>query len=65
MDTVDTALRYIFVISLILVVVAYWAGARGVLNEFGTQLNGLILTVTGRDSSGKFAAYPTGTGYTG
>ena len=65
MDEVDKALRYIFIISLVLVLVAYWAGTRGVANAFGTQLNQLILTVTGRNAQGQFAAYPSGPGYTG
>ena len=65
MDTVDRALQWIFIISLVLVLVAYWAGTRGVANAFFTGFNSLLLTVTGRDSSGKFAAYPGGAGYTG
>ncbi len=65
METFQTALRYIFVLSVILILVAYWAGTRGVANAFGTQLNDLILTATGRNAQGQFAAYPTGQGYTG
>ncbi len=60
MNEIDAALRYIFIISLVLVLVAYWAGTRGVADVLGKNINMLILTVTGRDSSGKFAAYPTG-----
>ncbi len=60
MTEVDKALRYIFVLSLILVLVAYWAGSKELLTAFGGQLNSVLLTVTGRDSKGAFAAYPAG-----
>ena len=65
MDTIDRSLQWIFAISLILVLVAYWAGTRGVLNAFFTGFNSLLLTTTGRNAQGQFAAYPSGTGYTG
>jgi len=54
------ALRYIFWLSLILIVVAYYAGTTKVLNSIGQNVGSLILTSTGRDSKGQFAAYPTG-----
>lgn len=60
MSEVDTAIRYIFVLSLILIVVAYFAGSTKVLNSLGSTTNSLIQTATGRNSSGDFAAYPTG-----
>lgn len=60
MSEVDTAIRYIFVLSLILIVVAYFAGSTKVLSSLGSTTNSLILTATGRNSSGDFAAYPTG-----
>jgi hypothetical protein len=58
MTELDKAMTYIFWLSLILVVVAYYAGSVKVLNSLGTQVGSLIMTSTGRDSSGKFAAYP-------
>lgn len=60
MSEVDTAIRYIFVLSLILIVVAYFAGTQKVLTTLGSTTNSLIQTVTGRDSQGNFAAYPSG-----
>jgi len=54
----DDALKYIFWLSLVLIVVAYYAGSVQVLNAAGKQLGQTILYSTGRDSSGKFAAYP-------
>jgi len=54
------ALRYIFWLSLILVVVAYYAGSVKVLNSIGANVGGLILKSTGRNDQGQFAAYPTG-----
>lgn len=58
MGEVDKAMTYIFWLSLILIGVAYYAGSVKVLNSLGTNLGSLILTATGRDSSGNFAAYP-------
>lgn len=59
-ESVDSAIRYIFVLSLILVIVAYFTGATGILKSIFGGANTLILSSTGRDSSGKFAGYPTG-----
>ena len=58
MDEIDKALTYIFWLSLILIAVAYYAGSTRVLDSIGKNVGNLILTSTGRDSSGKFAAYP-------
>jgi len=54
------ALRYIFWLSLILIVVAYYAGSVKVLNQLGSTVGSLILKSTGRNDQGQFAAYPTG-----
>jgi type III secretory pathway component EscU len=58
MNELDKAMYYIFVLSLILVVVAYYAGSTKVLTALGTQVGSLIMTSTGRTASGQFAAYP-------
>jgi len=60
MSEVDTAIRYIFVLSLILIVVAYFAGTQKVLTTLGSTTNSLIQTATGRNSQGDFASYPSG-----
>lgn len=59
MSEVDSAIRYIFVISLVLVIVAYWAGSQKVLTTLGSTTTNLLNTATGRDAQGKFASYPT------
>ena len=59
MTELDKALTYIFWLSLILVAVAYYAGTTKVLSSIGTNVGSLILTATGRDANGNFAAYPS------
>jgi hypothetical protein len=62
-DTSDVmvAIRYIFIISVILVLVAYYAGTVKVGTAFGQQLTNLVSVSTGRNpTTGAFAAYPTG-----
>lgn len=56
----EDALRYIFWLSLVLILVAYYAGSVKVLDAAGGQLGSLILSSTGRNAAGQFAAYPTG-----
>lgn len=60
MSEVDSAIRYIFVISLILVIVAYYVGSQNVLSTLGATTGSLLNTATGRNSQGQFAAYPSG-----
>lgn len=58
---VDDTIRYIFILSVILILVAYWAGTQKVATAFGTQIGNLIDISTGRNpATGQFAAYPTG-----
>ena len=60
MDQLDRTVRYLFILSLVLIVVAYYAGANKIFSTGLAGVNTLGLTFTGRDSNGKFAAYPTG-----
>ena len=61
MDTVDKALTWIFFISLVLVLVAYYVGTRSTVSAFSTAIDSLLMTVTGRNpATGNFAGYPTG-----
>jgi hypothetical protein len=53
-------IQYLFILALVLIVVAYFAGANQLLGTAFGGLNSLGLTYTGRTSSGQFAAYPTG-----
>ena len=57
MDEFDKALFYIFVLSLLLIAVAYYAGTQAVGQTLFAGLNNTILTATGRDSQGNFAGY--------
>ena len=58
MTELDKALNYIFWLSLILIAVAYYAGSTKVLNAIGQNVGSLMLTATGRNANGDFAAYP-------
>ena len=58
MNEVDSAIRYIFVISLVLIIVAYWAGSQKVLSTLGGATSSLLNTATGRNAAGQFASYP-------
>lgn len=60
MDSVDHALTWIFGISLVLILLAYYVGTVADVNAFGGQFNNLLKTLTGRNAAGNFAAYPTG-----
>ena len=50
--------RYLFILALALIAVAYWAGTNKVLGTIFGGVNTLDNTVTGRNAQGQFAAYP-------
>lgn len=57
----DDTIRYIFIISVILVLVAYYVGTTQVASTFGQQISNIIDVTTGRNpSTGQFASYPSG-----
>jgi len=58
MDTLDTSMKYLFILAVILILVAYWAGSTGLLKTLFSGVNTLDLTATGRTSAGTFAPYP-------
>ena len=60
MDEIDRTVRYLFVLAVILILVAYYAGANTLAKTGLAGLNTLDLTATGRNAQGQFAAYPTG-----
>lgn len=60
MDEIDKALWYIFALSLVLILVAYYAGTKAVGGTLFGGLNTLILSSTGRTQQGAFASYPSG-----
>ena len=51
-------IRYLFILALILIVVAYFAGSTSVLTTIGTQVGSLGNVFTGRNAQGQFANYP-------
>ena len=54
----DRALFYIFVLSLVLIGLAYYVGLTSDVPSVANGLRSLIYSVTGRTSSGNFAGYP-------
>lgn len=54
----DKALFYIFVLSLVLIGLAYYVGLTSDVPSIANGLRSLIYSVTGRNSSGNFAGYP-------
>ena len=53
-------LYYGFILSVLLLVLAYSKGFRSNVEIMGGAVNKLILTLTGRDDQGKFSPYPDG-----
>lgn len=61
MDEFDKALRYIFVLSFLLIIVAYFAGTQNIISTTGSTLGSLGQIFTGRNpQTGAFASYPSG-----
>lgn len=54
----DRTIHYIFLLSALLIIVAYFAGLSTDINVFASNLIKLIYALTGRNSSGAFAGYP-------
>ena len=60
METADRTIRYLFILAVILILVAYYVGSQKLAGTFFGGVNTLGLTFTGRDAGGKFASYPGG-----
>lgn len=59
----DSTIRYIFLLSALLIIVAYFVGAATETNSLASGLTKLTMAVTGRNpATGNFANYPTGGG---
>lgn len=56
----DSTIRYIFLLSALLIVVAYFVGAATETNSLAAGVTKLVYAVTGRNTTGQFAAYPSG-----
>ena len=52
------ALFYIFILSLVLVGLAYYVGVQTDAPALADAFRSIIYSVTGRNSSGNFAGYP-------
>jgi len=51
---------YVFLLALVLIGVAYYAGVKTDATAATNGANQLLQTVTGRGANNQFAAYPTG-----
>ena len=60
MDELGRTTRYLFILAVILILVAYYAGANSLGKTIFGGINTLGLTFTGRNDKGQFAAYPKG-----
>lgn len=60
METADRTIRYLFLLAVLLMLLAYFVGAKGLLGALFSGVNTLGLTFTGRTKEGKFAGYPQG-----
>ncbi len=58
MPEYERTIKYLFILALVLIGVAYWVGSTGLLGTVFSGVNTLGLTFTGRNSKGAFAAYP-------
>lgn len=59
----DSTIRYIFLLSALLIVVAYFVGAATETNSLANGIVKLVMAVTGRNpQTGQFASYPSGGG---
>ena len=56
----DKAMRYLFILSLVLIFVAYYAGLVTDIKAFAGAGDTLLKTATGRNAVGQFQAYPSG-----
>ncbi len=56
----DKLITYLFLLSLVLVAVAYYVGLKSDAATIGAQANAILQTATGRNAAGTFASYPTG-----
>lgn len=56
----DKAVRYLFILSLVLIFVAYYAGLVTDIKAFAGAGDTLLKTATGRNLNGDFSAYPAG-----
>ncbi|MBF6613879.1 MAG: hypothetical protein IVW55_12195 [Chloroflexi bacterium] len=56
----NTILFYGFAVSVLLIIAVYFIGLSTDAGAAATSMRALIYSLTGRDTSGKFADYPGG-----
>jgi len=54
----DRALYYVFILSLVLVALAYYTGLQTDAGALKSAFVSILYAVTGRNASGNFAGYP-------
>jgi len=54
------AMKYFFILSALLIIVAYFRGSTAVGSAFASMIQTISYAVTGRNSAGNFASYPAG-----
>lgn len=54
----ERALFYIFVLSLVLIGLAYYVGVQTDAPALAGAIRSIVYSVTGRNSQGNFAGYP-------
>ena len=57
METADRTIRYLFVLAILFLLLAYYVGAQGLGKTIFGGINQLGLTFTGRNAQGKLAGY--------
>jgi len=53
-------LKWFGLLSLVLILVAYFQGSEALFGAFGGMIQTISYAWTGRDKNGAFAAYPSG-----
>lgn len=56
----NSVITYLFILALVLVAVAYYAGVKTDAVALGGVINSVLNTSTGRNSTGQFQPYPGG-----
>jgi len=57
MELADRSIRYLFVLAVLVLILIYYVGAKGLAGTLFSGINTLGLTFTGRTKSGKPSGY--------
>lgn len=58
MNTLDVTIRDVFIVTVLLVILAFFAGFVTDFKTVTAGVNTLLLTASGRNSQGNFVNYP-------